>query len=87
MMAGIHDLALHYRIILWSAVLIGLAIGGFALAAWARRRLQGTDDKPAEGFSLADLRRLHKEGRITTEEYERARSSLLASLARRDKVR
>jgi len=85
-MAGVQDLALHYRIILWSAVLIALTVGGFALAAWMKRRLHRTDGSDGEeGFTLSDLRKLHRNGHMTTEEFERAKSALLASINKRQK--
>lgn len=51
------------------------------LAAWARRRLVARKDDPitATGFSLSDLRRLRDEGKMSPEEYERARQLIVAT--------
>ncbi|MCC5830562.1 MAG: SHOCT domain-containing protein [Phycisphaeraceae bacterium] len=66
-------------------VALGLVVGlaGFVIY----RRLKRSVDEPQTGldagFTLADLRRLHDEGRLSSEEFERARERLLARQARR----
>jgi hypothetical protein len=66
----------------WSLVLILLVIGGAAGVMWLRRWLK-EDDLPTTtggiGFTLSDLRQLHREGKMTDEEYERARSKMVAA--------
>ena len=68
----------------WSLVLIVLIIAGAAGVLMLRRWLK-EDDTPAGGvgegvgFSLSDLRQLHREGKITDEELERARSKMVAA--------
>lgn len=64
------------------AALFGLTIvivvGWYAIArirAWMR-----PSEEPAEGFSLADLRKLHREGKLTDEEYERAHATMIAAV-------
>jgi uncharacterized membrane protein len=78
--------ATDYRsIFLWSFVLIVVVVAGFILVAWVKRRLQQPDSAaPALGFSLADLRELHRTGKISDEEYERARGKMAASLKRKE---
>jgi uncharacterized membrane protein len=68
----------------WSLVLIGVVIAGFVLVAWVKRRLKQPDTGPTLGFSLADLRELHRTGKISDEEYERARGKMAASLKKRE---
>jgi len=60
--------------IAWVAVGCVLLI---AIVAVIRRRML-RDDEPADGFGLADLRRLHAEGQLSDEEYEQAKASMLA---------
>ena len=67
-------------VLLWSVVLIGFLLAGFALVSWLKRRLHQPDEQVSMGFSLADLRDLHRKGQISTEEYDRARAKLVASL-------
>jgi hypothetical protein len=78
MIAAANDLS---SVFVWSFVLIAAVIAGFILVAWAKRRLKA-DDEPAApaGFTLADLREMHRAGQITTEEFERARSKMVAGL-------
>ena len=52
------------------------------LALWVKRRTQQTDSGPTIGFSLADLRELHRTGKISDQEFERARGKMAASLKR-----
>jgi hypothetical protein len=64
------------QILLASGVLLILVVIGGAVIFWARRQIK----KPSRdemAFSLSDLRRLRDEGKLSEEEYERARDSLL----------
>ena len=68
-------------IVFWSAVLIIAMVAMFgALAVY--RKWMATDDTPTTGpaFTLSDLRKLHKEGKMTTEEYEKAKTAIVGSL-------
>jgi hypothetical protein len=81
--ATIHPLAAPNMtgIIGWSLVLIVLlVIAVFFLIKLRRWIKEDTDDAAGEnvGFSLSDFRRLHREGKMTDEEYERLRSKMLA---------
>ena len=69
----------------WSLVLVAIAVAGFVLVAWVKRRIRHQDTAPTIGFSLADLRELHRTGKISDEEYERARGRMAASLKKREK--
>jgi len=71
------------NIVIWSAVLLAVVILGFGLVVWVKRRLQGQPTAPTLGFSLADLRELHRTGKISDEEYERARGKMAATLKHR----
>ena len=66
--------------ILWSlaAVVLGAVLVG-VVAWWFRRRLRaGEDEPPRMGISLSDLRRMRDEGQLTDDEFEAARTTLLA---------
>ena len=72
----------------WLIVLLVLLIGAGIVLALVRRRMSPTEDFHGEGFNLGDLRRLHQAGRLSDEEYEKAKQVLIASAqaaqARRD---
>ena len=56
---------------------------GFFVVSRLRRRLQEPDPPLAgAGFSLADLRQLHKNGQMSTEEFERAKAKVVENARR-----
>jgi hypothetical protein len=63
----------------WSFILIILIIAGAAAVMRLRRWLK-EDEPPSSagiGFTLSDLRQLHKQGKMTDEEFERARAKMV----------
>src|SRR3954467_9984112 len=64
----------------WSLVLLGLAIAGFYGVVPLRRWMK-EEDVPAGGigFTLSDLRQLHREGKMTDAEFERAREKMVSA--------
>jgi uncharacterized membrane protein len=64
-------------IFVWAIVLILILVVMLVAVAWLRRRLSPHEDFQGEGFSLGDLRRLHKSGQLTDEEFEKARNGLI----------
>jgi hypothetical protein len=64
----------------WSLVLLALVVAGFYAVVYLRRWLK-EDDVPSGGigFTLSDLRQLHREGKMTDEEFERARAKFVAA--------
>src|SRR5687768_18438174 len=64
----------------WSFVLICLLVGGF-FAITRLRQWMREDDAPVSGigFTLSDLRQLHKQGQMTDEEFERAKGKIIGS--------
>src|SRR5687768_12053515 len=68
-------------VFVWSLVLVAIVIGAFWLVSMLKRRLKVTDDEPASlGFTLSDLREMHRAGQLSDEEFERARTKMAASL-------
>jgi hypothetical protein len=67
--------------LLWSAVIVVLLGILFWSLMWLRKHLkEGVDDPSTTsptGFTLADIRQLYKEGKMSTEEYERAKAKVL----------
>src|SRR5688572_5905609 len=71
-------------VFVWSLVLVAAVIGGFWLVTMVKRWLTASGDEQPKslGFSLADLRELHRSGKLSDEEFERARTKMAASLKR-----
>ena len=68
------------RVFGWSLVLIALLIAGFFAISKLRQWLREDDTPgPSIGFTLSDLRQLHKSGQMTDEEFERAKSKIVGS--------
>jgi hypothetical protein len=66
--------------LIWSIVLIVallLLFGGIVLY---RKWMNADDTTTGEGFTLSDLRRLHKEGKMSDGEFESAKAILIGSL-------
>lgn len=69
------------QIILWSAILILTILGLFVLLSVYRKWMTSSESTSGgPGFTLSDLRRLHKEGKMTTEEYEKAKALIIGPL-------
>ncbi len=67
--------------VLWVAVLMAVVVLGGALVIYIRKRSQdGGSHVPALGLSLADLRQMRAEGRLTEEEFERAKAMVIGEL-------
>ena len=64
----------------WTPVLVGclvlivVVVLGLVVVSWMKRRMQAADEPVPAGFTLSDLRQLHKAGQITDEEFERAKA-------------
>jgi hypothetical protein len=59
-------------------VLIGVIIVSYFTIVAVRRWSRQEDAHPPGGFSLTDLKQMHRSGQLTVEEYERARAMIVA---------
>lgn len=66
--------------VMWSVILVVFILALFGALVLYRRWLNRDDTTSGEGFTLSDLRRLHKEGKMTTEEFETAKGILIGSM-------
>jgi hypothetical protein len=67
-------------VILWSGVLIGIVILAFlAYAQFKRWMKEPEQSSSATGFTLSDLREMHRQGKMTDEEFEMTRAKMMAS--------
>ncbi len=65
------------QVLIWSLVLIAALLAMFLGVAWLRRWMASDAPDAEAGFTLADLRDMHKTGRMTTEEFEKAKALLV----------
>ena len=66
------------RVIGWSLVLIALLLVGFFAVTRLRQWMKEDDAPVSIGFTLSDLRDLRRQGKMSEEEYERARAKMMA---------
>jgi hypothetical protein len=63
-------------------ILLVIAVIGFAVASWVRKRMNDAMHDPGmtspADFTLSDLRKMHASGQITDEEFERAKGRIVA---------
>jgi hypothetical protein len=64
----------------WSIVAIGLLVAGFVAVAQIKKRMIQDEDLSGSGFSLGDLRTLHRQGKMTDAEFESAKQALVESM-------
>ena len=64
------------------AILVGVLIVAMVIVSWVRKRLKEPDQPVSAGFTLSDLRQLHKSGRMTDEEFERAKAKVVEAARR-----
>lgn len=62
----------------WLLVIVIAAAAVVVLAMILRRKLLGGEETPDQPFTLGELRRLKAEGKITEEEFTRARAGIIA---------
>lgn len=68
------------NVLIGSLILIVVLLVLFGGIVLYRRWMNADDTAISEGFTLSDLRKLHKAGQMTDEEFEKAKSILIGSL-------
>ena len=69
-------------VLVWSLVLVELLLVAFVAVAQFKKRLIKPDDGSSGGFTLSDLRALHKAGKMTDAEFEKAKEAVVAAAKR-----
>jgi uncharacterized membrane protein len=64
-------------VFVWSTILIVLLILIFFAYSQLKRWMQGRDDPTGGGFTLSDLRELHRQGKMSTPEFEAAKAKMV----------
>lgn len=72
------------RIFLASLALIALVVVGLVVVAQVKKRLHASDEDNSQptGFTLSDLRALHRAGRMSDEEFARAKEQVIHAARR-----
>ena len=73
-----------FGVMIACAFLLVLVVGGAYAVMWLRKRFWTAEDEAVSGvgFTLGDLRHLHKTGQISEEEYNRAKEKIVAAARR-----
>jgi len=71
-------------IVLACIFLLIVAGAGAYVVIWLRKRLWGSDsaDEPGAGFTLGDLRQLHRAGKISDAEFQHVRDKVVSAAQR-----
>lgn len=64
-------------VLTWSIVLIALLLAAFFAISLMKKRLVQQDPTTGGGFTLSDLRQLHRDGQMTDEEFEKAKQIIV----------
>jgi Short C-terminal domain len=64
------------------SILVGVLIVAMVIVSWVRKRLKEPDEPASAGFTLSDLRQLHKSGQMSDEEFERAKAKVVEAARR-----
>jgi hypothetical protein len=71
------------QLFIWLGILVVLVLLGFGgYMIFVRWMKSSATDEGAGGFSLSDLRAMHKAGKISTEEFEKTKAKMLSAAKR-----
>jgi hypothetical protein len=68
------------KIVVLCLGIVGVVLVGMVIVQRVKRKVQQGDEAPSAGFSLSDLRALHKAGKISTEEFEKAKAKVVEAV-------
>jgi hypothetical protein len=66
----------------WALVLVGVVLVGFYLVVQVKRWVTKPDEPAGPGFTLSDLRALHRSGKMSSEEFEKAKAAIVQAAQR-----
>jgi hypothetical protein len=66
----------------WIILLMGVIVAGGVIIFIARRYINAGNDGARGGFTLHDLREMHKAGEMSDDEFARAKAQMIGRLAR-----
>ena len=74
----------YFGVFLSCMLLLIVVIAAAYGVIWFRKRMWGADEgeMPNMGFTLGDLRQLHKSGKISDEEFQKAKDKIVVAAQR-----
>ncbi|HEX5241819.1 MAG TPA: SHOCT domain-containing protein [Tepidisphaeraceae bacterium] len=75
----IADSSLSGSIIFWGIVIVLIIVVGLLVVLYVKRMLLSDDATTHPAFTLSDLRQMHKSGKMTAEEFERAKAKIIGT--------
>jgi len=63
----------------WCGILVALLLVAFALYTYFKRWMNQTNESSHVGFTLSDLREMHRQGKISDQEFEQTKAKMLSS--------
>jgi hypothetical protein len=66
-------------VFVWCGVLIVVLLAAFAVYSWFKRWMSQTDETEHVGFTLSDLREMHRQGKMSDQEFEQTKAKMLGS--------
>ena len=65
----------------WVGVLVAVVVAGGILLTVIRRRFRADRPTERQGFTLHDVREMHRHGELSDEEFEQARAAILRQVS------
>jgi hypothetical protein len=66
-------------VFVWCGVLVAMILLAFGAYSYFKRWMNQDDSGPKVGFTLSDLRELHRQGKMTDQEYQQTKALMLGS--------
>ena len=76
---GVEDPKSIGSVFIWCGVLVALLLVAFAAYSWFKRWMNQTEEAGPVGFTLSDLREMHRQGKISNEEFEQTKAKMLGA--------
>ena len=68
-------------IVFWGIIIILIIVVGLLIVFFVKKMLLSDDGPAHPAFTLSDLRQMHKSGKMTAEEFERAKAKIIGTTA------
>ena len=71
-----------HGVFVWSAVLVAAVLVAFGGYSYLRRWMRQADPSEPRGFTLSELRQMHRDGKLSDEEFEATKAQLVGAAKR-----